>query len=154
MGLVLLGLLSVPIPVRRLRVARWHVRRHKRRVRPHGEIIDPTFPVLDSRELVDLPSCVHLPNDWLRWFPCSWPFRLATASPTSSPSVALALSSTPSQMLSPRPQRRVLCCLSEFCLQDLQVLLLPSRQTLPSWLQHALRAGSSLVGFSSLAFCK
>merc|ERR1711924_532105 len=26
---------------------------------------------LDRRELVDLPSCLHLPNDWIQWFPCS-----------------------------------------------------------------------------------
>merc|ERR1719502_1274417 len=38
-------------------------------------------PVLDSRELVDLPSRVRLPNDWLQRFPCScggsdWLLRL------------------------------------------------------------------------------
>merc|ERR1712007_178492 len=54
-----------------LGVARRHGRRHKRRVRPYGEVIDPAFPVLDCGELVDLPSCLHLSNDWLLWFACS-----------------------------------------------------------------------------------
>merc|ERR1719454_1386327 len=65
-----LGLLYVPIPLRRLRVARWHVQCNQCRDRPNGEDIDHTFPVLDSCELVDLPSRVHLPNDWFRRFPC------------------------------------------------------------------------------------
>merc|ERR1711918_143065 len=32
---------------------------------------DSALPVLDCRELVDLPSCLHLSNDWLRRLPCS-----------------------------------------------------------------------------------
>merc|ERR1712100_934699 len=47
----------------------------------------------------------------VRWF--FW----ATASPTSSPSAALALLSTQSQMPSPRVARSVLCCLTNFCLK-------------------------------------
>merc|ERR1711918_149527 len=50
-----------------------------------------------------------------------WPSRWATASPTSSPSAALALSSMASQRPSLRAPRRALCCHSKSAAGERQV---------------------------------
>merc|ERR1719198_23737 len=69
--LVLLGRSPLPIPLRCLRVACRYGRSHKQRDRPSDQANDPALPVLDRRQLVDLPSCLHLPNDRLQWLPRS-----------------------------------------------------------------------------------
>merc|ERR1711924_572357 len=61
----------LPIPLRCLRIACRYGRSHKQRERPSEQANDPALPVLDRRQLVDLPSCLHLSNDWLRWLPRS-----------------------------------------------------------------------------------